>query len=220
MFEISKNQSSNYVNIVLARSFVTCENLSFEEFKSLIKIDMDEAIKSYKYNSIPKQYQIAKERYFKNMNDRKEKIIADEMKYAEKKWKTEKRRNKHMEEVMKRFEELPNDFRTYIYGLEYFDFDGNCGTENYINASCIIKKDSDDEALENCFSVLKESKYFDKAIGWEFIYEGDAETYRSCFRPSVKLLFDIATEKEIHKSKESLSNAIDDFYKNTNYYGD
>jgi len=64
-----------------------------------------------------------------------------------------------------------------------------------------------------CFNTIKDNKYFKVAKGW--ILEDHHHS-----RPQIKLILDESMEAEFKNDEENLGNAIAEFYKGTNYWGD
>lgn len=230
MFEV-KNHNTQYTDVVVARRNVDCSSLTANEFVKMIVSDMSEAVNSFNENALPhiKEYRIKRNTDY--YNGLREKRIAGEKEYAERKWKTEKRRQDYYDTVVAF--ELAQMERRYIGDnvindsdkLSFFDFDGNCGTKMSIACACslsvkdVIDNENAAHILIRCFNALKESKYFDKAIGWEFVYNAD-ESWQSSGRPKIALIFDENTTKEIKNGQNELNGAVREFYAHSTYFGD
>lgn len=220
MFEIS-NIRCNYADFTLSTRSVDCSTITREDFIKMLMADIKEADATYKEISIPRQIEIGRARYAENVEKNRKRTLERAEKYAISKWKTEKRRNQHMQEVIAKLESDVKEYKPMISDLSFLDFNGNCGTTMGINCNCVISlKELSDERLGICFDSLLKTKYFRMASGWLIGYEGDAESYRSCFRPYIKLTFDEKTTKEVKEAQDSLTRSVMNFYANTNYWGD
>lgn len=104
--------------------------------------------------------------------------------------------------------------------ISFFDFDV-FPNENGISGSCILEPDDDEKKMRSCFRSIKQSKYFDKAKGWEFTYEtSDKVRKKYSFRPQIKLILDDNTQREFDKEEKDLADDIARFYSNCRYCGD
>ena len=212
------NANSSYPTVVLTSVEMNCSSITESEFIDTIKKYLAEANKEYKELVVPKYKEFITEQYINNL----EFSIKRAKMYAESKWKTEKRRNQYIEEVKanakkdydNRLSKLEN-----IY-IDFFDFDGNCGTINGINSNCIIRNDVTDKQLKACFNTLQATRYFNKAIGLEFKYDANQRTYTYSFRPSIELVLPEEVEKVATKERENLEKCISSFYSSNNYTGD
>jgi hypothetical protein len=139
--------------------------------------------------------------------------------FAEKKWKTEKKRTAYIEaEVAKaRKEYKMSDF---YYDLSFFDFDVNPGKMGISGDCCISYKELTPAKLGRCFEAVKDNKYFKKATGWKLTYEADNNSYRTCFRPHIELIVDAETEAKMKKDAEDLTESVRKFYEGCTYWGD
>ena len=197
---------------LVRRENVDCENLSKEDFVKMMKEDLDIAGKEYK--EICKK---ANDEYFEK---RLEQIKKEAIEYAEKKYKRSSYKEKYIQNAIKNAE----DSRKFWDkdGRIFFDFKPEKG-EQGIRDVCILNPDKTDEKqLEMCFDEVSKSKYFKKATGWAFKYESREKDKVSVysFRPYVDLLLDETSREEQKRDEERLANAIQDFYKGSNYWGD
>jgi hypothetical protein len=139
--------------------------------------------------------------------------------FAEKKWKTEKKRTAYIEsEVAKaRKEYKMSDF---YYDLSFFDFDVNPGEMGISGDCCISYKELTPAKLGRCFEAVKDNKYFKKAMGWKFTYEASNNSHQVCFRPHIELIVDAETEAQMKKDADDLTESVRNFYKGCTYWGD
>lgn len=212
------NANSSYPTVVLTSVEINCSSITEDEFIDTIKKCLAEANKEYKELVDPKYKEFIAKQYINNL----EFSIKRAKMYAESKWKTEKRRNQYIEEVKAN---VKKDYDNRLSKLEnisidFFDFDGNCGTINGINSNCIIRNDVTDKQLKACFNTLKMTRYFNKAIGLEFKYDANQRTYTYSFRPSIELVLPEEVEKVATKERENLEKCISSFYSSNNYTGD
>lgn len=102
--------------------------------------------------------------------------------------------------------------------ISFFDFDG---FPNENGVSCILHPDDDEKTMRSCFRVFKQSKYFNKAKGWEFTYQtSDKVRKKYSFRPEIKLILDDNTQREFDKEAKDLADYNARFYGNCRYCGD
>ena len=212
------NANSSYPTVVLTSVEMNCSSITEDEFIDTIKKYLAEANKEYKELVVPKYKEFIAKQYINNL----EFSIKRAKMYAESKWKTEKRRNQYIEEVKAN---AKKDYDNRLSKLEnisidFFDFDGNCGTINGINSNCIIRNDVTDKQLKACFNTLQATRYFNKAIGLEFKYDANQRTYTYSFRPSIELVLPEEVEKVAVKERENLEKCISSFYSSNNYTGD
>ena len=145
--------------------------------------------------------------------------------YANKKWKTEKRREQYVTtEVAKRRAELdawtPEAYRP----LSFVDFDVNPGT-NGLSGNCCLTKFTDEE-LGRCYDEICNNKYFKSASAFSIGYLDSDSKWRTyydglCgFRPQVYMTMPEEMNKMYHDEAEALAEDIRRFYANCHYCGD
>lgn len=213
-FELIKTEYREYGVVTLVRrENVKCSSLSKEKFVKMILEDLHNAIEEYG-------------KIIKPLNDERlktyiERDIKQAEAYAEKKWKTQKKRDEYVENAKKNAETK----KWYLddYKRIFFDFKPDKGNMG-IAQECILNVKTDEKQLEKCYEEIKNSKYFKKATGWAFKYEShginkEKPGYYS-FRPYVDLLLDETSREEQKRDAETLAQAVKDFYANSNYWGD
>ena len=133
---------------------------------------------------------------------------------AQTKYKTQKKideyYNKKVAEYVEnigRLDEVP----AWV-GISFFDFYVEPWSNVSHNCSSISIHDLSNDKLEHCWKFLKDNKYFKKAIGWQF------ETGSG--RPEIRLILPKEIQKEFDNEAKNLGESIDNFYKNTKYWGD
>ena len=210
-FEKLKN-GYNLVTLV-SREDVDCANISKEDFIKFIKEDLTTAIAEYKKICEPLDKE-AFDRFVEN-----ERIKAT--KYAETKWKTEKKRQEYVDNIVKNCEERKNYFNSRADNV-FFDFKPERHASQGIPQVCILGKDSDKKQLGRCYDEIFDNKYFKKATGWKFKYETDNEDKPGfyAYRPYVDVILDESTSAERKREEDNLTKAIEDFYSHSNYWGD
>lgn len=190
--------------VLITRENIKCSELTKEQFITMMMEDLK--------NSVIKSEEIFRPeleaRYYHNQEQRRESVEKQAWKFANKKWKTEKRRLKYVEDELAKLNSIP-----YTYSpVSYFDFKLN-PFDNYISDNCILRVNTTKEKLESCFDEIKNNKYFLSAIGWELVEE------RS-FRSQIKLIMPDEMNEMYRKEEESLCEAISNFYAGSNYWGD
>ena len=211
-FEKIKTQYREYAVVTLVRrENINCASLTEEEFVKIMGDDLKSAINEY-VEIVKPLNEKAKQRHI-------EYKIKTATKYAEKKWKTQKKRDEYIENIRKNAESegwyMSDPKRIF------FDFDVDKGSQG-ISSVCILKNETDEKQLKQCFEEVKNNRYFKKATGWAFKYESNSKEEMStyCFRPYVDLLLDETTRAEQKRDEENLTQAIQNFYANSNYWGD
>ena len=211
-FELIKTEYREYGVVTLARrENVKCASLSKEKFVKMIAEDLNTAIEEYS-------------KIVKPLNDERlkefiEREVRMATKFAEKKWKSQKKRDEYIENARKNAQ----DKKWYLEDPKriFFDFKPDKGNMG-IPEVCILKANSDENQLGRCYDEIKNSKYFKNATVWAFKYESNSKekitTY--AFRPYVDLLLDETSREEQKREEENLTKAVQSFYSNSNYWGD
>jgi len=185
----------------LVTRMIDCSKISEQEFIDAMSADVKNATEIYKtiYWSLEEKI------HFSNVERQKKSIVNIAKQYAEKKWKTEKKRQQYIDEQLANFKE-PEIWHT---NLTYLDFNiepNNMG----ISDDCIIRV-ANLNLLSRCFNKIKDNKYFKQAKGW--ILETGS-------RPQIKLILPESVEKKFMQEAKNLADSVYDFYKNTKYFGD
>ena len=206
---------NDYRTVVLVSRNINCANITAEEFVSAMFSDFLEAEEKYNDLYIP-EWEAAKVRsFFEHMEWARKRAT----KFAEKKWKTEKKRIAYVDsEVAKARKEY--NMSDFYYSLSFFDFDVNPGEMGISGDCCISYKELTPTKLLRCFEKVKDNKYFKKASGWKFTYEASNNSHRTCFRPHIELIVDTDTAAQMKKDAEDLTESVRKFYKGCTYWGD
>lgn len=205
----------NTRNITLVTRNIDCSTITVEEFVKAMFSDFLEAEEKYNDLYIPEWEAWKVKSFESHMKWARERAI----KFAEKKWKTEKRRNLFIESEVKKACESFN-LSNYYDSLSFFDFDVNPGHNGISGNCCISYRELTPQALERCFNEVKDNKYFKKAKGWMLTYNTYEDSYRSNSRPQIKLIVDPKTEAQMKKDAQDLADSIYKFYENCHYWGD
>ena len=211
-FELIKTEYREYGCVTLVRhENLDLANMTKKQFVKLMSADLKEAIEEYSKIVKPLNDEALK----KNI----EREVAKATKFAETKYKTQRGKDKYIENARKNAEAK----KWYLEDPEriFFDFQPDKGSMG-IPMDCILKAKTDEEQLSKCYDYLSKNKYFKKATGWAFKYETNSKTEASyyAFRPYVDLLLDESDRAEQKRDEEMLTQAVQDFYKNSNYWGD
>lgn len=206
---------NTYRWITLTSRNIDCSKITVDEFISAMFSDFLEAQEKYNELYIPEweAYKV------KSFNDRMVWVHNWATKIAEKKWKTEKKRNAFIEkEVEKARKEYKID--GFYYDLSFFDFKVNPGEMGLSGDCCISYKELTPIKLRRCYEAVKDNKYFKQAHGWKLTYEASDNSYKVCFRPHIELIVDADVEAQMKHDEEVLTNAVNEFYKGCKYWGD
>lgn len=207
-WEEPENNGYGVVTLV-RRENLKLSKITKEDFVKFIKEDLKEAIKEYA--------NICKPINDKRKNDYIEDQVKAATKFAEKKWKTEKKRKEYIENIRKNAESQ----KLYFEESDriFFDLKPDKGRMG-IPQCCIISKKSKDADLEDAYDEMMHSKYFKRGTGWAFKYESLGKNRPYAFRPYIDILLDETSREEQRRDEESLANAVQNFYANSNYWGD
>ena len=205
----------NYHTITLTSRNIDCSNITADEFISAMFSDFLEAEEKYNDLYIPEWEAAKVNSFFSHMEWARKRATN----FAEKKWKTEKKRTAYIEsEVAKaRKEYKMSDF---YYELSFFDFDVEPWRNDLSGDCCISYKELTPNKLLRCFEKVKDNKYFKKAIGWKFTYKASENSYCTCFRPHIELIVDANTKAQMKKDEADLTASVNKFYENCHYWGD
>lgn len=209
--DIEKSKIGTYVTVTLVkRENLDLSTITKKQFVKYMLEDFNKAVAEYDKIITP-------------LNElRRKELIDSEVKaaisYAEKKWKTEKKRNEYVENIRKNAE--AKEWYMQKADRIFFDCKPDTGKMS-ITSDCVFNKNTDEKQLGRAYENLKKSKYFTRGTGWAFKYEAHSKTnlYYS-FRPYVDILLNETDRAEQLRDAEMLRKSVDDFYKNTNYWGD
>ena len=190
--------------VLNTRENIKCSVLTKEQFVTMMMEDLK--------NSVIKSEEIFRPeleaQFYHNQEQHREYVEQRAREYACKKWKTDKRRDQYVLEVLSK--EKTNEFE--FRPVSYFDFKLN-PSENYISDSCVLRVNTTEDKLERCYDMIKDNKYFLSATGWELIEE-------RCSRPQIKLILPDEMAEMYRNEQSKLCKEIMDFYATCNYCGD
>lgn len=184
---------------------INCSELTADEFASMMIEDMIKAKDIY--DSI--WYPIMLERHNERIESHKNIIYEIAKKYAEKHWKTEKKRNEYIENELNKLINSPFKYNT----ITYFDFDVNPGSLGISNNCILSYNNLSKEAMIRCFNEIKDNKYWKSANGWIL------EDHHG-FRPQIKLILNKDNEDNFKHDAKVLLDAMNKFYEGDNWTGD
>lgn len=206
---------SNYRTITLISRNINCSNITADEFIAAMFSDFLEAEEKYNDLYIPEWEAYKVSSFFNHMEWARKRATN----FAEKKWKTEKKRTAYIEsEVAK----VRKDYKwdDFYYSLSFFDFDVE-PWRNGISGDCSISyNELTPNKLQHCFDKVKNNKYFKKATGWKFTYKTSENSHCTCFRPHIELITDAETAAQMKKDAEDLTESVRKFYEGATYWGD
>lgn len=206
---------NDYRTITLISRNINCSNITADEFIAAMFSDFLEAEEKYNDLYIPEWEAYKVHSFFNHMEWARKRATN----FAEKKWKTEKKRTAYIEsEVTKaRNEYKMSDFYD---DLSFFDFDVEPWRNGLSGDCCISYKELTPNKLKRCFDNVKDNKYFKKATGWKLTYEASENSHRTCFRPHIELITDAETAAQMKKDAEDLAESVRKFYEGCSYWGD
>ena len=140
-------------------------------------------------------------------------------KYVEKKYKRNSNKQKYIDNAIKNFEESWEKHTTDAKKI-FFDIVPD-PTQMGSGYGETLYYDTDKKYLKKTYEVLENNKYFRKGIGWAFKYQArDKDNPCYSFRPYVDILMNESDKAEQLREKEIHDNAVANFYKDSNYWGD
>lgn len=190
--------------VLITRENIVCSELTKEQFVNMMSEDLTNAL----HEDIRIFKPIAEEYHKQYIERNKEWVIKHATEFAERKWKTEKKRKAYIESEIEKIVNKPLHFSPVSYF--YFDVEP---WKNGISVCCILHPCETVENLERCFEYIKDNVYFKAAKGWQLI------DHRG-FRPEIKLILDEEMESKYKNDERGLSEAISRFYSGSNYWGD
>lgn len=206
----------SYRTITLVSRNINCGTITEDEFIQAMFSDIIEAEEKYNELYIPEHIARKVNRYRSEI----ERTRKHATEYAEKKWKTEAKRNAYVRQALKDIRKRFTCKNDYYDGISFFDFDVNPGLMG-ISSNCILSINNlTFDKLRKCFAEIKNNEYFKKALGWALTYQAREDSYRSAFRPQIKLILDEETEKKMHDEAVNLTAAVEKFYEGCTYWGD
>ena len=192
---------------VLITRNVNCSSLSKRQFQKIMFEDLNQARSNYHEMFYPVQW----ERHKQFVEKQKANVLKNATEYAEKKWKTEKKRQQYINNKMIEFNAKPSSF--YFYDITFFDLDVEPWKNGLPGVCCLNCKDINVEDIGRCFDYIANNKYFKAATGWQLIHREHSRSY-------IKLILSDEMEKLYHKEAEELTKAVCDFYRGCRYFGD
>lgn len=190
--------------VLITRENIKCSELTKEQFVAMMMEDLK--------NSVIKSEEIFRPeleaQFYHNQEQHREYVEQRAREYACKKWKTDKKRDQYVLDVLSKEKTNVFEFRP----VSFFDFKLN-PSDNYISDSCVLTVNTTEDKLGRCFDMIKDNKYFLSATGWELIEE------RS-FRSQIKLIMPEEMNEMYRQEEEGLAKAIASFYAGSNYWGD
>lgn len=210
-------------HVKLVKRELNCESVTKEDFIKFVREDFLKANHKYVDLYAPEFEENIKRgeqyRIDKMVNDVKKSIEKNPPKRTS---TIQKKINKAIEDAKKINEEERKKYaKGYNISISFFDFDIYPGDNGSPSTSCVSESNLSDEYLERVYNTVKDNKYFKNAYGWIFEYETmDNTSFRSAFRPQIKMLLTEEFETMYKDEKETLEKAIASFYRNTTYFGD
>jgi predicted metalloendopeptidase len=190
--------------VLVTRENVICSEMTKEQFVSLMLEDLKNAL-AESYNVFGT---LAEIKHKESIEKNKQRVIENLTKYAESKWKTEKRRNLYIETELEKYCNTPVRF----YPVRFFDLDVWPGS-NGISGYCVLSVNASSIDLERCYDEIVNNEYFKCATGWRFVEKRSS-------RSQIELIMPEEMTKKYYMEEQNLTNAISNFYSNSKYWGD
>lgn len=219
----STNPVDNYRIATILETRVDTTNLSREEFVKLMHSNLIEANGHYRVLADPESIQRQK-----NWEQSKiETTIKYATQFAEKKWKTEEKRNGYVDTKVKEawaeIEKNRKKFEEDLPRLNNLFFDFEPKPDQGIPGVCVLRHDSSDEHLGRCYDELTKYDWWTKAKGWVMKYTCSKTSVHADFRPWIEYILDDETRAEWKAQQKAINDDIIAYYaskKSGEYVGD
>lgn len=211
---ITKGQTHG--KAVLVERNIKLAEITSEEFAEMLYTDLMESEEYYKNMANP----VLEAAYIEKVKKNRIKGLENAIYFANKKWKTEKRRNQHIEEYKAKMEK-PITIPSWVgSSLRHFDFHNSPWSMG--PAACFYLETVTKEEIAEAHARSFWSEWFKNAIGYRLTYEAYLPdgSYTSSGRPSIELIFDEEWTAKWEAGEKGLTDAVSSFYKNTTYFGD
>lgn len=207
---------SEYRTITLVkRENVNCSSITEDEFVRMMFSDILEAEETYNKLYCPDYVASIVRRYEYILRSTRDRAI----KYAEKKWKTDKKRNEYITNEVANAKKNFN-IDSYYDDLSFFDFDVHPETNGLSGDCCISINRMTFDTLRRCFNSVKDNYYFKNSLGWKLEYKCNETNHSVSFRPHINLIMPEDVEAKYHKAEEDLTESVRKFYEGCTYWGD
>ena len=207
---------SEYRTITLVkRENINCSTISVDDFVRMMFSDILEAEEIYNDLYCPEYV----ESIIRNFNNYIGYYRKHAISYAEKHWKTEKKRNEY---INKEVTNARNKFNrdSFYYGISFFDFDVHPESNGISGDCCISINKMTFDSLRRCFELIKDNYYFKNATGWKLEYKCSDYDHHSCFRPHINLIMPEDVKAKYEQAEKDLTESIRKFYEGCTYWGD
>lgn len=206
---------NDYRTVVLVKRNADCANISADDFVNAMFSDLLEAEENYNELYVPEYVASILRNYESFVNSYRKQAI----KYAEKKWKTEKKRNEYINKEVIAARKKYN-MNSFYYSLSFFDFDVHPETNGLSGDCCLSIDRLTFNSLYRCYEAVKDNYYFKNASGWTLEYKCNENDHRVSSRPYIKLILPDSVQAEYEKAEKDLADDIARFYSNCHYWGD
>lgn len=183
-----------------------------EEFIQAIREDFEKAKNLYDVLA-ETEYKLECE---KDYSHKKELAIVDITKYVNNRFKKQETKNSWFNKMLKDWE---SKYKCYIRKDEFSSFIWNVSPWSNGGGS-IINDNTSDEVLKYIYNNSKNNEFFKIANGWSVVITTTENSNHRIGYPKIVLNLDDEMIKKWNEYKKQLKNSIDNFYKDTNYWGD
>ena len=217
------NPVDNYRIATILETRVNTTNLSRTDFIRIMHENLIRANTEHRTLADPESIQRQK-----NWEQSKiETTIKYATQFAEKKWKTEKKRNEYVDaKVKEAWDEIDEDRKKFEERLPrtnnlFFDFEPK--PDQGIPGACVLNYDASDEHIGRCYDELTKYDWWTKAKGWSMKYTCTKTSVHADFRPWIEYILDDETRAEWKAQQKAIDSAIIAYYaskKSGEYVGD
>lgn len=202
---VSANSKNVSTKAILIERNVDCGNLTEDEFVEMVYDDLTEA--KEKYDASAKEAEIE---WCRRESEIKR---NDHYRFASQKWKTEEKRMKYVNDKISKASNTckynhPTEVHIDTLNPSYSSSTIiELGTSNMKNSIRMFWKD------------LEKNEYFKSAKGWEIYFYTENDLLLGK-RFEMKFYLDKKDEKKFKSDRNEIGKKIEDFYKDTKYWGD
>lgn len=142
------------------------------------------------------------------------------IKFAERKWKTEKKRQEYVDTKMAEYDEQQLKVKhKFPNNLIFFDFWP--GPHHGMPGVCSgLAVDTSDETLHCAWKHLHNNEWFNKGFGLVFKYETRKDSYLYSSRPWIEVIMSEEDKAAAEAGQKAIDDDISAFYANSRYCGD
>ena len=197
--EISELSGGYRIVTLLKHDGLDLANMTEDEFVRLMSEDLKQVHNEYERVRIPERASARAKAI-----DRE---IERAQKYADQKYKTQRKRDEYMAKFKANIEK---NYEIWDQDQLFFDFKPGVG--NSLPIVCVLKPNTDEYKLRQCYEELVKSRWWKKGTGWAFKYEAGKHDLATHFRPWIELIMNESDAARRRKEQQMLDDGIAAYY--------